>query len=242
MNERNKNSIYKTFIHGVWRKTGDYANICKSHRYNVDKYEALHLSSLNNHNRKRSTVNKNCTADVMVKLCLTLQMNPLTLGQPRQLIQLNCSYTLHGLIVFFSHGGRQSKHSHGHTWLSAEQFFSVALSVLCSFRVTQKGWKWGVTALHETSTKDTVCVKYWYQRSSLHQLSSKCNREVFQMYINRIIYKTNCTFLYPEHFLVPSQDQFQISTDINTLTSVKRESFFYKGQIHINSVKQLHSN
>lgn len=62
-------------------------------------------------------------------------INDITLRQPR-LAQLNYSYTLHGLIISFSHGGHLSKHSHCHTWLLAEQFFSVALSVLCSLSDT----------------------------------------------------------------------------------------------------------
>lgn len=59
--------------------------------------------------------------------------------------QLNYSYTLWGLIVSVSHGGHWSKHSHCHTWLLAEQFFSVALSVLCSFSTTCHWCKLGNT-------------------------------------------------------------------------------------------------
>lgn len=113
---------------------------------------------------------------------------------------LTTSTPQHGARLL-RHGGLRSKHSHRHTWLLAELFFSVALSVLCSF------WHvfWCVNeesvtatrsqnhvAVHNTSTQAEFCVcETMLLREILERQVNKCNRErsAFQMYINRIIYK-----------------------------------------------------
>lgn len=118
-------SIYKTFIHGVWNNW-----LYKSHKKNnADKYKVWICQALTTTKQKDQYWIKSVWSN-------GLGIFHSHQGSQNNLRQLNYSYTLWGLIVSVSHGGLWSKHSHCHTWLLAEQFFSVALSVLCSFWMT----------------------------------------------------------------------------------------------------------
>lgn len=58
--------------------------------------------------------------------------------------------------------------------------------------------------------------------TDLAEILSKCNRTITFPAVHKYNYLQNIhyTFLYPEHFLVPQQDLFKISTDGNTYTSL----------------------
>lgn len=179
-----ENSIYRTFTNGVWRKYKTHTGLTKQH--SDDKYQALRLSSRTVHEKKNKKRNTRSTANKSQMIKRSKPAFHWQCFRSHQVSQdnwysLTTSTPQHGARLL-RHGGLRSKHSHRHTWLLAELFFSVALSVLCSF------WHvfWCVNeesvtatrsqnhvAVHNTSTQAEfcVCVKLCcYVRSSRDKL------------------------------------------------------------------------